>query len=119
VGFIDNIDYLAVSTAIGGALGYLLNWLRQMRKDAYSQVSEATQKLIDQQNTRIMSQDSHIQRLEGRLEQLTLQQSTTMIESARANAKLEVANQTIERLKNEIVVWQERWDTRFPIKETP
>lgn len=105
----------------GGALGWLLTWWRHSRKDVYIQVRESTQELINNQNNRIREQGDHISRLEGRLDQVTIQMTQTLndaaatkIELGITRGKLEVAHTTIARLEQSNAEWQRRWDAQFP-----
>lgn len=100
-----------------GVLGWLANWWRQNRKDVHGQALE----LLAKQGDRITF-------LEGRLEQVTSQLSSTLTEGANTRyelgvtvGKLEAANETIirleaanVRLEQEIEGWQRRWDEHFP-----
>lgn len=109
---------------IGGALGWLLNWFRQSRRearrDAYAQITEATQKLIDAQNDTIGKQSERISQLDGRIEQLTAQMRLDLLDTVQTRADLAAANATISRLNTEVADWQRRWDEHFPTtsKET-
>lgn len=121
--FVDLAPGGAMAIA-GGALGWVLNWWRQNRKDSYTQIRESTQELINNQNNRIREQGDHISRLEGRLDQVTIQMTQTLNDAATTKVELGItlgklaeATRTIARLETDNADLRRRLDEYFP-KET-